>query len=284
MPSGPDLVSVVIPVWGAYDGPRLDEALRSLRAQDVPVEIVLVDNASDPPVTRADVEIVRSEERIALGAARNLGLDAVRTPFVVFWDADDVMPPGTLTRLLERLERDPGLVACSATILDSLTEERHHWPRLWPLRISRRQRLFAVLNAVSSLYGVIGALVRTDAARDARFPDSDGGDDWVLAVSLAFRGRIAVDHRPGRRYQRHGGSVSAPWGAAEAHAHAAVASAPACAGSSARPGTSITRHATFLPQPRSSSRRVPLARQCLTGSDDAPFGPFRASDQGSGRR
>jgi len=33
------------------------------------------------------------------------------------------------------------------------------------------------------------------------FADADSGEDWCLGVSLAFRGRIAFDERPGRVYR-----------------------------------------------------------------------------------
>ena len=213
-------VTAVIPAWGAYADHRLDEAIASLRAQGEPLEILLVDNADDPPLHQPDVEVVRSDVRLALGGARNLGLEQVRTPLVLFWDADDVMPAGTLRAMLDAMERDAGLVVCASAITDGLTGERHHWPRRWTLAAARRWRLFAVVNAVSSLYPVTGAVLRTQAAREARFPEVGSGDDWVMGVSLAFRGRITVLEKPGRIYRRHGTSVSARWGMEHARVHA----------------------------------------------------------------
>jgi glycosyltransferase involved in cell wall biosynthesis len=201
-------VSIVIPVWGEYSDHRLDEALASIRAQELASAIILVDNAGDTPLQRAGVSIVRSATRVSLGAARDLGLRSVATPWVMFWDADDVMLPGTLVRLARHLRRDPDLVACGTSILDARTGLRLHWPRRWPLRLTRLPILCATLNAVSSLYPVTGALLRTAAAQDAGFPDADQGDDWVIGVSLGFRGRFAVDEHPGRLYRR---GISIDW-------------------------------------------------------------------------
>lgn len=216
----PPKVTAVIPAWGAYTDHRLDEAIASLRAQDVPMELLVVDNAAAPPLDRPGVRIVRSERRLALGAARNLGLDAVRTPYVLFWDADDLMQPGALRRLLATLEGDPRLVACAAALTDGVTGDRHHWPRRWPLALSRWPAAFAVANAVSSLFPVIGAVLRTDVARRARFPETPGGDDWAMGVSVAFRGRVRVLRSPARVYRRHAASVSASWGTRDALEHA----------------------------------------------------------------
>lgn len=203
--------SVVIPVWGEYADHRLDEAVASIRDQGMECALILVDNGNDTPLTRPGVCVVRSEAQLSLGAARDLGLRSVTTPTVMFWDADDVMLPGTLTRLAERLDRDPKLVACATSIIDSTSGRRHHWPRRWPLALSRLPLVFATLNAVSSLYPITGALLSTAHAQAAGFPDADGGDDWVMAVSLGFRGRIAVDKHLGRLYGHGSASISARW-------------------------------------------------------------------------
>lgn len=213
-------LTVVIPVWGKYADDRLDRAIESVRAQRVDAKILLVDNAADPPLARPGVTIVRSETRVSVGAARNLGLQAVRSPVVLIWDADDVMLDGAVARQLDALERRPELVACGTTLIDALSGHRHHWPRRWPLALSRRPAVFAVLNAITSLYPVIGAAVRTAEAQEIGFPAVDGGDDWVMAVSLSMRGRVALDERPGRLYSRHDESVSYGWQTSDVLTHA----------------------------------------------------------------
>jgi hypothetical protein len=57
--------------------------------------------ASDPRFT-----VVRHETPRGLGAARNAGLDLVTTPLVGFLDADDVMTPRALERLVGALDRE----------------------------------------------------------------------------------------------------------------------------------------------------------------------------------
>jgi hypothetical protein len=220
MQTAHERVTVVIPVWGAYTDRRLDEAIASIRSQDEPAAILLVDNAHDPQVQRHGVDIVRSDVRVPLGSARNLGLAAAGTPMVMLWDADDVMPADTLGPLVRELDSNPFAVVSGARMLDGRTGGLHHWPRRWPLRLAGVRHAFAVLNAVSSLYPVTGAVMRTAAARDACFPAASGGDDWVMGVSMAFRGRVTVRSEPGRIYRRHPGSVSAAWTTADALAHA----------------------------------------------------------------
>ena len=199
----------MVPAWGAYAGTPLAEALASLRAQDVAARIVVVDNASEPALgDLPGAEVIRAPERLTVGAARNLGLADVRTPFVMFWDADDLMLPGTLRFLQERLTAEPGAVLVAASIVEGDPPVPHRWPRPWTYPFARFRRAFALAHTVWSLFPATGsALMRTDAARAMGFGDANSGEDWVLGVSLVFRGRVILETRPGRLYRRHPGSL-----------------------------------------------------------------------------
>ena len=203
-------VSIVVPVWGAYSGRVLAEALESLREQDVAADVVVVDNASETPVTAPDgARIVRAPERLSVGAARNLGLEHVATPYVMFWDADDVMLPGTIRLLRDRIAAEPDAVAVAASILEGDPPTPHRWPRRWTRPLTGAPRAFALAHAVWSLFPTTGAtIMRTAAVTDAGgYADANSGEDWVLGVSLAFRGRVLFEIAPGRLYRRHAGSL-----------------------------------------------------------------------------
>jgi glycosyltransferase involved in cell wall biosynthesis len=205
----PDM-TIVVPVWGRYGGTTLLEALESVRAQGFPAHVIVVDNASDEPLPELDaVELVRAPSRLTAGAARNLGLERVRTPYVVFWDADDLMLPGTLQFLRERLASDRRLVAVAAGIMEDEPRVPHRWPRPWTAPLARLPRAFALAHCLWSLFPTTGATaMHTSAARDAGgFADANSGEDWVLGVSLTFRGTVELHRRPGRIYRRHVGSL-----------------------------------------------------------------------------
>ena len=209
-PTSPPDVTLVVPVWGAYAGAPLRQAIASLHSQDVAARIVVVDNASDEPLPPLDgVVCVRARERQTVGAARNLGLERVDTPYVIFWDADDLMLPGTLRFLRARIASDPSLVAVAAAILEDQPRVRHRWPPGATASLARRPTLFALCHAVWSLFPATGAtIMRTSAVRDCGgFADANSGEDWVLGASLAFRGRVELHERPGRVYRRLGDSL-----------------------------------------------------------------------------
>jgi glycosyltransferase involved in cell wall biosynthesis len=200
----------------------LEEALESLHAQDLDARIIVVDNASEPPLDLAGADVIRSHTRLTVGAARNLGLEEVRTPYVLFWDADDLMLPGTLRFLHDRIAAEPDAVLVAASILEGDPPIPHRWPRRWTYPLARARAAFAFGHCVWSLFPATGsALMRTDAARAMGFGDANSGEDWVLGVSLAFRGRVILETRPGRLYRRHGDSLWATQrGAPQLVAHA----------------------------------------------------------------
>jgi glycosyltransferase involved in cell wall biosynthesis len=202
-------VSVVIPAWGAYAGAPLREALASIREQDTAARIIVVDNASDPPLGEVgDGEVVRAPKRLTVGDARNLGLEHVRTPYVLSWDADDLMLPGTLQFLLEAISADDSVVAVAAAIVEE-SGARHRWPPPWSARLARHRVLFAFAHSVWSLFPSTGAtIMRTAPARESGgYGAGLSAEDWVLGVSLAHRGRVEVRERPGRVYRRLGESL-----------------------------------------------------------------------------
>ncbi len=204
--------TVVIPVWDSYVGQRLIDAVTSVTGQDPAPLVLLVDNASGVPLPQIPgVSLVRTGERVSVGAARNLGLSLVTTPTVVFWDADDLMLPGTLSVLQEGLAREPDLVAFGAAIIEDPSGERHRWPRRWVAHLIPHRFLFALVHTVWSMFPTTGATaMRTEVVRACGgFGDANSGEDWSLGAALVWRGRVGWTERPGRRYLQHEGSA---WG------------------------------------------------------------------------
>jgi glycosyltransferase involved in cell wall biosynthesis len=205
--------TVVIPVWDDYVSERLEQALQSVRSQQTPPPPVLVvDNASAvrlPPLPGASV--VHTGTRLTLGEARNLGLMRVKTPYVIFWDADDVMLEGTLPFLESAISAQSGLAAFAMAVVEDPSGRRHRWPRRWIGQLVRAPRTFALVHAIWSVYPSTGAtIIRTGLAQSAGgFGDADSGEDWSLGVSLAFRGRLGWSERAGRLYRVHPGSTRA---------------------------------------------------------------------------
>jgi hypothetical protein len=119
--AGP-LVSFVMPVWN----PRRDwllQAVESVLAQrDCRLELIVVDDGCPDPV--AGLLSGVSDQRLrALRvehggecAARNAGLAEARGDRIRFVDADDVLEPGSTSRLLRLIGSDEDVISYGATL------------------------------------------------------------------------------------------------------------------------------------------------------------------------
>jgi glycosyltransferase involved in cell wall biosynthesis len=195
----------VIPVWDAYAGDGLLEALASVERQSVPVEIIVVDNASEvdlPPLR--DAQLVRLDARCSTGAARNAALERLRTPYVVFLDADDLLLDGALMALTMGLDGDERRSAYVLSIVDGVTAKRYRSPRRFVWALCRLPTVFALANTVWSLLPTQGCTIMrvSDVRACGGYGDHDPGEDWVLGTSVAFRGKVSFDRRPGLVYRR----------------------------------------------------------------------------------
>jgi len=206
-------LTAVVPVWDAYMA-YLPACLQAIRRQRAASRIVVVDNASTVPLPLLgeEVGVVHSAERLTAGGARNLGLAAVDTPFVVFADADDAVRPGTWSFLLERLRADPALVAAAAQLwwVDGEGRRPASSPRPHVYtHLNGRPRLFSLYMTLRmALPTTTVTVFRTEAVVDAGgYGDSEVAEDWALAAAVALRGRVEQHARPGADVLVHEGSL-----------------------------------------------------------------------------
>ncbi len=209
------LTTIVIPVWDAYAA-LLPAAVQSIKAQEATdAKLIIVDNASTTALPRLpQTEVVTIPQRVSVGSARNIGLASVNTPFVMFWDADDIMLPGTLAYLEVMLEEDRGadVALCSRTAWNHETGIRcpwGGWPRPWAYRLAAHRRRFLLRSALTVPFPTTGpTLIRTEAVhRTSGFADLNLGEDWALSVQLILGGRVSITRRSGRLYRVHAGSL-----------------------------------------------------------------------------
>lgn len=115
------LISVVIPVLNRAD--VITSTLDSVVAQTMEsFNLIVVDNGSEDGTVEAigrwaeahrnapfDIMVLK-EARRGASAARNRGLQAVDTPWVMFFDSDDLMKPGHIGRVIRSLDDESDLV------------------------------------------------------------------------------------------------------------------------------------------------------------------------------
>ncbi len=120
--SKPVFVSVIVPVYNG--GQYLDQCLAAIRASSYSrYEVIVVGNGS----TDDSLAIARKHEVVILhcpgpsgpGAARNSGAEGARGEILFFVDADVVVHPDTLARVVANFHRAPGIAAVFGSYDDS---------------------------------------------------------------------------------------------------------------------------------------------------------------------
>jgi GT2 family glycosyltransferase len=175
---------------------RRSEVVRSLARllalPDRPA-VILVDNDSSDGTADAveepypTVDVVRLERNLG-AAARTIGVERTRTPYVAFSDDDSWWTAGALERAADILDRVPGVGVLAARVLVGRDD------RLDPVcRAMRNSPLGEVPGAGPRVLGFVacGAVVRRSAYLQVggfhpRY--GVGGEEALLALDLAERG------------------------------------------------------------------------------------------------
>ena len=190
-------ISVIIAAHNAEA--FLWETLASLQRQRfTEYEIILVDDGSTDR-TRAIAE--RPQCRIialphsGVSVARNTGLAAARAPYVLFLDADDVMPPDALGHLVEALDNSPHAVAAVGQHLKFWPDQAE--PNEAALRRGADMPETDSLKALLRRNFIVNGgtlLIKTASARKVGGfnPHLRLGEDWDFWCRLALLGDFII--------------------------------------------------------------------------------------------
>lgn len=193
------LVSIIIPVY--QQEKRIGRCLQSvLNSSHQNLDIIVVNDGSTDNTEKIVQDYIEKVKdgggpdlrliHISHGGparARNVGLRKAKGQFIGFLDADDMLDPQMIERLVKSMRKGNDLTACGLKICD-----RNGRPALWqyPLREQRRQCPAAALELVmweQILMSVSPALFRRDKILDkhgellVEFPEEiDDFEDFVF--------------------------------------------------------------------------------------------------------
>lgn len=122
MAAEPVRVSVVILTWN--DGPLLHACLAALLCSEgVDLDIVVVDNGSQPPATvPTGVRLLRNEHNRGVAPARNQGVAASTSALVCLLDSDALVEPQTVARLAATIEEDQTVALAAPVFMGQAPE------------------------------------------------------------------------------------------------------------------------------------------------------------------
>jgi len=234
-PLNPMGIVVVIP---CYESARfVAQTVRSVLAQTRPVErIVVIDPTSRDRPEHALAELLAAEPRLEVVRVENRGVAAHRnrgfaeagsSEFVVFLDADDILEPAMIERLVGHLERHPdaGMAWCLPSFIDEAgaTLDAPAWtPRYEPkgafgMATIAPERPETPLRALLALAGVVPSLAvlrssvfATTGGFDEQF--GHGFEDTDLFLRMGLAADVHHIAEPLVRHRRHGEQVTSDGG------------------------------------------------------------------------
>ncbi len=199
-------VSIVIAARNEADGIADTIRYATRTDYDGPVRIVLADNGSTDEtceIARATADelgielVVIHEQTPGKANALNTALVEVNTPYVVTVDADTLLHPEALRRLVSRLESAPAdTVAVAGAVLvrnsrDNLLTRMQEWD--YYLGIAAVKRMQGLYQSTLVAQGAF-SIYRTEAVREiGGWPDAIGEDIVVTWRLMADGSRIYTE-------------------------------------------------------------------------------------------
>ncbi|MEV6735779.1 glycosyltransferase family 2 protein [Streptomyces sp. NPDC051104] len=198
---------VTVAVITYNDAEHVAEAVASALAQGEAVgEVVVVDDASTDDTPRVLERLAAAEPRVRVvrraansrgcGTPRNDGIDAARSPWLVFLDSDDVLPPKAVDALLAVALRHDADVAAGLCVRRELHSGREI---PWQEQLFTRESVHdGVAGRPQTLWDTLSVnkIYRRDflLSRQIRFPDGAAHyEDFVFTARVyAARPRLAV--------------------------------------------------------------------------------------------
>lgn len=201
----------MLAAWNPRRDWLLEAVASALDERDVELELLVVDDGSEPPVAEllAGVDDPRLRVlRVPHGGesrARNAGIAAARGDFFRFVDADDVLVPGSTARLLALAEREPVSIAYGATVIcDGELRPR------WTMRADVQGR-GDVACLLGRLFARVPAMLFPRAAVEAAGEWDPGfrvSHDWDFTLRALEHAPLRGDGLPAVLYRKHGGGAT----------------------------------------------------------------------------
>jgi glycosyltransferase involved in cell wall biosynthesis len=219
--SGGPEVTVVI---ATHNRARLlrDALNTALAQEDVEVELIVVDDASEDETPRILAEVADSRLRSirldgpgGMAAARNAGIASARGAWIAFLDDDDLWAPWKLRRQLDAA-REAGAtwVYCGVLLVSPEGDVVRMWGPPDPATVLPELLRRNVVQAASS-----ALLVDSGRLRAVGGIEDGLATPWDLLIRLAADGPAAVVREPLVAYRRHASTfISASRGRAMAEA------------------------------------------------------------------
>ncbi len=189
------LVSVIMPAYKCAQ--YISQALDSALCQDVPLEIIVINDCSPDHLDkvmkkyqhRPEIRYIHNEINLGVAKTRNRGVSIARGEYVAFLDADDIWAEDKLKKQL-KLIREKDCVLCS-TARELMNKDGTLTGYVIPVKTDYTffdLRLHNQVNCSS-------VLIKTEVAREFPMHHDDSHEDYLmwLEVLQKYRRGCAIN-------------------------------------------------------------------------------------------
>ena len=178
------LISVIMPAYNC--GATIAEAIDSALAQDVPLEVIVVNDCSPEDLdgvmaayeNTPAVRYVKNEKNMGAAQSRNRGVRLAQGEYVAFLDSDDAWEKGKLTKQLAALKKSGAVLCCTARQL--LTADGAPTGRVLPVKEEIPYRELLKHNSITCS----SVVLRRDVAREFPMDHEDSHEDYIMWLRI----------------------------------------------------------------------------------------------------
>lgn len=199
---GRPVVSVIMPV---YNGEKyIGQAVESVYQQEVPVELIVVDDGSvdgtrealAPWMDREDFFYLKNDRNLGAAGSRNRGVSMACGKYIAFLDADDWWEKGKLKAQLRALEKT-GDVLCS-TGRELMQADGTSTGRVIPIKTVIGYRELLKHNSINCS----SVLVLREVALEFPMEHDDSHEDYITWLKILRKyGRVTGVNYPFLKYR-----------------------------------------------------------------------------------
>ncbi len=189
------LVSVIMPAYKCAQ--YIHQALDSALCQDVPLEIIVINDCSPDHLdkvmkkyqNRPEVRYFHNETNLGVAKTRNRGVSIARGEYIAFLDADDIWAEGKLKKQL-KLIREKDCVICS-TARELMKMDGTLTGYVIPVKTDYTFFDLRLQNQVNCS----SVLMKTEVAREFPMHHDDSHEDYLmwLEVLQKYRRGCAIN-------------------------------------------------------------------------------------------
>lgn len=174
------LVSVIMPAYKCEK--TIEQAVESVLSQDVPLELIVLNDCSPDDVDRVmkryktDSRVIYIKNKSNLGASRtrNKGVEMARGKYIAFLDSDDWWAQGKLKKQLSVMMKEKAPLCCTARELVSTDGRKSGRVLHVPGRITYKILLKGNVISCSSV------VIRSDIAREFPMSHEESHEDYIM--------------------------------------------------------------------------------------------------------